>query len=270
MKNSDFKIVVLISCMHENDCQILTRSNIQTDAIVINQCDKDSFNEIEYTDTKNNIRAVKYICTTQRGLSKSRNLALRYADEYDLCIICDDDEIMSDGYGEVVKAAYKKYPLADIICFSIKCKQYSRDYPNKEMKLVFLDILKTSSQQITFKYKSLKDNDILFDEKMGSGTGNGPGEETKMLLTCLRKKCVMMYHPYCIATIIKGESQWFKGYTEKYFENQGWTDRRLLGDILGFIYIIYWAIFRRKEYKSDGIGVLKALYHSFIGYYSKR
>ena len=34
--------------------------------------------------------------------------------------------------------------------------------------------------------------------------------------------------------------------------------------------IIYWAIFRRKEYKSDGIGVLKALYHSFIGYYSKR
>ena len=154
MKNSDFKIVVLISCMHENDCQILTRSNIQTDAIVINQCDKDSFNEIEYTDTKNNIHAVKYICTTQRGLSKSRNLALRYADEYDLCIICDDDEIMSDGYGEVVKAAYKKYPLADIICFSIKCKQYSRDYPNKEMKLVFLDILKTSSQQITFKYKS--------------------------------------------------------------------------------------------------------------------
>ena len=47
MKNSDFKIVVLISCMHENDCQILTRSNIQTDAIVINQyCVKLIFNRL--------------------------------------------------------------------------------------------------------------------------------------------------------------------------------------------------------------------------------
>lgn len=270
MGNRNYKIVILISCMHEENYEILARTNVQTDAIVINQCNRDSIEYIQFIDKYNNSHNAIFVCTTQRGLSKSRNLALNYAVGYDICIVCDDDEVLTDNYEKSINEVYNIYPTADVIAFSIKCDQYTRVYPTSDSKLSFFDILKTSSQQITFKYQSLKKHSISFDEKMGSGTGNGPGEETKLLLTCRNKGFNMRYSPFCLAKINKGDSKWFHGYTEKYFENQGWTDRRLLGSFLGLIYIFYWSIFRRSEYKADGLSVMKAIKHSLIGYFTKR
>ena len=42
------KINVLISCMHEKDTNIIQRSNIQTDVVVVNQCDKDCIEEWDF------------------------------------------------------------------------------------------------------------------------------------------------------------------------------------------------------------------------------
>ena len=256
--------------MHEENYEILGRTNVQTDAIVINQCNRESVERIQFIDKFNNVHNAVFVCTTQRGLSKSRNMALNYAAGYDICIICDDDEIMSDNYDSLLNEAYNKYRTADVIAFSIKCDEYTRVYPKTDSKLNFFDILKTSSQQITFKYQSLRERSIWFDEKMGSGTGNGPGEETKLLLTCRKKGCNMRYSSFCLAEINKGDSKWFHGYTERYFENQGWTDRRILGSFLGMVYIFYWSIFRRSEYKADGISVIDAIKYSLKGYFSKR
>lgn len=49
-------IEVLISCMYQNDSSIISRSNIQSDVIVINQCDNnsiDTFNFKNLVDDKN-------------------------------------------------------------------------------------------------------------------------------------------------------------------------------------------------------------------------
>lgn len=35
-------ISVLISCMHQKDTSIISRSNVRTNAVVINQCDRES------------------------------------------------------------------------------------------------------------------------------------------------------------------------------------------------------------------------------------
>lgn len=80
----------------------------------------------------------------------------------------------------------------------------------------------------------------------------------------------MLYIPDVIATINPSPSQRFCGYTEKYFENLGWTDRRIFGPFIGFIYMIYWPIFRRREYKKDGISTMRAIKYSFKGFFSKR
>ena len=45
------------------------------------------------------------IYTTERGLSKSRNLAIANA-KTDICLICDDDEIFVDNYEEIILNAY--------------------------------------------------------------------------------------------------------------------------------------------------------------------
>ena len=69
---------------------------------------------------------------------------------------------------------------------------------------------------------------------------------------------------------MKIDIKWFKGYTPVFFQNQGWTDRRLLGRWLGLAYIFYWSIFRRGEYKKDGLSVYAAIKNSLIGYFTKR
>lgn len=262
-------IQVLISCMHEKDKSIVQRSNIQTDCLVVNQCDIDKIEEFTFINNEGLECKVMFVNTTERGLSKSRNMAIRNA-WADICLICDDDESLNTGYKDAIENAYKQNEIADLIVFPISGEKYTRKFPTEKKKLNFTEILKTSSQQISFNRKTIIDNNILFDEKMGSGTGNGPGEETMFLLSCRKLGLKMFYTPFCIALINKGESQWFKGYDAKYFQNQGWVDRRLLGPVLGFVYIFYWALFRKSEYKNDGISVSSALKNSLKGYFSKR
>lgn len=269
MKNNN-NLVVLISCMNENDYSILERTKLESDAVVINQCNHNSEEIINFTDIHGNNHKVIYVCTTERGLSKSRNLALSYSKGYNYALICDDDENLTSGYEEIILNAYDTDPNIDVFAFAISCDQYSRKYDDFVKKLGFIEILKTSSQQISFKIDSILHNNISFDEKMGSGTGNGAGEETKFLLDCRNKGLNMYYHPFIVAKILKGESQWFNGYTEKYFINQGWTDRRLLGNVLGLAYIFYWTIFRHSEYSKDNISIWKALKCSLKGYFLKR
>ena len=263
-------IVVLISCMHENAQEVIKKTNLETDVVVINQCDIDSEEELSFLDGKGNSHRAIIVHTTERGLSKSRNMAIRKAEVYGICLVCDDDEVLTAGYEERITDAYQKLSGAQVIAFSISCDQYTRTYSQVDKKLGFVEILKTSSQQISFKRNDVVSKGICFDEKMGSGTGNGGGEENKFLLSCRKAELNMYYHPFCVATIYKGDSKWFKGYTEQFFQNQGWTDRRLLGPFLGFVYIFYWSIFRRCEYKKDGISLYKALKNSLKGYFSKR
>lgn len=55
---------------------------------------------------------------------------------------------------------------------------------------------------------------------MGSGTGNGGGEENRFLLDCRKAGFKMFYIPKVIASIGKGDSKWFKGYTENTLETE--------------------------------------------------
>ena len=46
------KVTTLISCMYEKNANIIARSNIQTDVVVVNQCDYDSIEEFEFKNKK--------------------------------------------------------------------------------------------------------------------------------------------------------------------------------------------------------------------------
>ena len=95
------KLILLISCMHEKDHSIIERSNVQTDVVVVNQCDKDSVDEFDFKNKKGETCHAKFINTTERGLSRSRNMAIRNA-WGDVCLICDDDEWLSDDYADTI------------------------------------------------------------------------------------------------------------------------------------------------------------------------
>lgn len=258
------KLTYLISCMHQKDASIIERTGVQSDVVVINQCEHNSIEEFDFINRKGEKCHAKFICTTERGLSRSRNMAIRYA-EGDICQICDDDQTVSEDGEDVICNVYKEHPNVGVITFSLIRKDINKTYPNKPQNLSFSQILRTNSLQITFKRDVILKADIKFDAKLGSGTGNGGGEENKFLFDCKKKGIKLYYSPENIGTVYPSESQWFKGYTSQFMRNQGWTCRRILGSFLGLIYCIYYGYAHRRNYKD--MTVIKAWCHLLQGYF---
>ena len=81
--------------------------NIHCNSLIINQCSYDSVKKKD---------AIRIINTTERGLSKSRNMAIENSIG-DICIIADDDLVYSEHMVTTVEKAYDKYKDASIIVF---------------------------------------------------------------------------------------------------------------------------------------------------------
>lgn len=251
------KFAILLSCMYEKDKEIMKRSNIQSNCVIINQCDEDEKEQIELDNNK----ACLWINSKERGLSKSRNMAIQNS-KADICLIADNDEIFDDDVEEKILKAYKELPRADIIVFNLHNKQTK--LKNKIYKLKRLECLRVYSLQISFKRQSVIENNLKFDINLGAGTGNGAGEENKFLLDAYDKGLKIYHYPINIARMVENESTWYTGYDEEYFYKRGASTRYILGFWLSCVYAIYFLTFKYKEFK-DNISMIKALKSTFAG-----
>ena len=243
------KVEVLISAMYQTDLTLFEKTGVTTDGLIINQCNE---NDVQ---KKNECgRQYKMISTMERGLSRSRNLALENA-QGDYCLLCDDDELLYEDYEEKIVEAYKKFPDADIICFKVMLEE--KAYSNKSYRIGFLKALRVSSVQISMKLDSIKKNGILFDEEYGSGTPMGSGEENIFIYDCLKKRLKVYYVPVTIGEVHESASNWFRGFTDEYFMKRGAIIYRLMGKI-GIIYCVYFAITKYQRYKNN-LSMMRAL-----------
>lgn len=247
---------VLLSCMHQKDMAIVERSRIQSDVLVINQCDRNG--RVETTSNGNRFRMIS---TTERGLSRSRNKALEHACG-DICLICDDDEIFEEGYREAILKAFEENPKADIITFALH--HPTRQFPKHRKRLGYIGALQSCSFQIAFRRERVLEKNIRFDVEMGSGTGNGGGEENMFLIDCLKRGLRLWYVPVIIATVGQSSSQWFEGHTDRFFLNRGWVNRRLLGLFGAWAYALEYSIVKYPRYKKDN-SFWHALYYQIAG-----
>ena len=214
----ELKLEVLMSCMNENDFSIAYRTKIDSDLLIVNQCDVEGYDEINV-----NGHTWRMISTTERGLSKSRNMSINNA-RGDICLFCDDDEVLNEGYEKAVLNAYKEQPKASAIVFNLNRINY-------KMKKTYYRIQKTrkapfyrsyGSPMLSFRLDHVNKCGVRLNEHFGSGTPWGGGEDN--LFQDDMRKCGMKIYenPYEIATIDYGNgSAWFDGYTEKYFYNLG-------------------------------------------------
>lgn len=243
------RLEVLISCMNQTDYELIDRSRITTDVLMINQTD------FESTDMAQNCgQIIRRINTKERGLSRSRNMALEHA-AGDICLICDDDEIFTDRYEAVICQAFQRLPDADIIAFDLVHK-ITRLKPRIQ-RVGRLKSLKLASYQLALKRTAILSSGVRFDPLMGSGTGNGAGEENKFLLDCLRTGLRIYYVPQTIGEVCYGPSNWFSGYDEAFFLQRGSSTRYMMGLIPAVLYGIYYIIAKRALYR-DTISFSKA------------
>ena len=245
-----------MSCMHQSDAALVYASNITGSCVVINQCDWEGY--AEYHTEKG---IVRMFSTQQRGLTKSRNEAIRNA-RADICLLCDDDEIFVSNYEEVILNAYRQLPQADVIIFKMANRQPS--FPDKIKRLRFPQTMKVSSWQISFQRENLLRAGVLFDELLGAGSGNGAEEELKFLLDCQRAGLQIWYVPEVIASVAQEVSTWFGGFDKTFFENRGATTRYILGDPLAAMYAVYYII-RKKKLYSETISPKEAMKAIFRG-----
>lgn len=257
------RLEVLVSCMHQKDASIIKRSNIQSDVLVINQCDENKEEAFNFVNKRGESCRAKIIYTTERGLSRSRNMAIRNATG-DICLICDDDEVMEEDYVEKITQTFKDYPRYDIIAFMLNYPE--KKFSSKTYSVGYFQAAKIGSWQIAFKRDKLQ---VTFCEKMGSGTGNGAGEENKFLVDCLKSGNKMRYVPTLIASLVPISSQWFHGYNQKYWRDRGWAAKMIYGNFWGFCYMWYCIFCRNWSVDKTNLWV-QTMKWMHIGFFEHR
>lgn len=207
---------LLVSTMHQSDYSLLDRMNVCSSAVVINQCDEDKREEFNIHG-----RNIIWINTVERGLSRSRNMALRNATA-DICVLADDDEVFLEGYEEQIKSVFERRMDISIFRFKINgIESMFKEYPEKSYNINYVTSLKLSSVELAFKRKDIINCGIFFNERLGSGTEFKMGEENVFLVQCISKGLKVAYEPIEIANLHIDASSWFTGFDDSYFIGRG-------------------------------------------------
>ena len=210
-------IQVLIATMHQRDHSLLQKMNIQTDAIVGNQCDENRFEKFKWKNHE-----INWISLQERGVGLNRNNALMRASA-EIVVFADDDMRYVDNYDELIEQAYRRLPDADVIIFNLK-KSADRQssYVETDKKVGWCNYMRYGAARISAKLASIKLHGVYFNQCFGGGTEHSAGEDTLFLTACLRAGLKIYAVPEVIAELKdERESTWFQGYTEKYFIDKG-------------------------------------------------
>ncbi|MFT4244723.1 MAG: glycosyltransferase family 2 protein [Candidatus Woesearchaeota archaeon] len=203
-------------------------------------------------------KKVVYTYMHNKGLSKNRNNALKYATG-DICVICDDDLNYVKGFNETILRAYEKNKNADIITFNAINEKGTLHSKFSKKKRVFkhtnITILSITSWMITFKRKSALKHKLFFDEKYGLGTKICVGEENIFLKDALDKQMRVIHYQKPI--VIHPDESSGVDYRDELIKSRPLVFKRMFG-IIGYLFaLVYFPIFHRKFYKKK---------YSFFGF----
>lgn len=222
--------------------EMLETMNVHCDCLIINQCDKDDYYE-EYR----NSQKIRIIFTKERGLSRSRNMALRNA-QADILGIADDDLYYYDGFDETILAQYESTPKVDIIIFNME--DCYKEFSSKLHYCSFLELSGYKSMQCTFIVQEIKKKKIQFNEFFGTGSGYfNSGEENIFLADAWRKKLNIFYCNKKILRREKTESSWFKGFNDPVFLFTRGAVYYKVSKFLFLMYMFRFALKYRVDYK---------------------
>lgn len=184
---------VLVATMHRTSLDFLddmfantTLSNFRI--LIINQTE----NDLLLHSTNPDIRVIN---SFEKGLSKSRNLAIKNA-LGPICLTVDDDVEFVPGFAEKIVEAHIKNssPIITFKTLTTDGKPYW-NYPEAAMEHNRYVTQKTLSIEITFKVDLLRNQDLYFDERFGLGAQFEDGENFIFLTEARKKGIVPTFFP---------------------------------------------------------------------------
>ena len=246
---------IAIATMHkskEQCLEMLNKENIHCDCLIVNQCDSDDYYEENLAG-----RRIRIIFTKERGLSKSRNMAIRNM-QADIMSIGDDDLYYYDNFDKKILSYYELNPNADVVLFNMD--DCYKTFSDKTRKCNFLELSGYKSMQTTFKRKFKNNKEVRsfsFNEYFGTGSSYVQSGEENIFLADLWRAGAKIF--YCKEKILKrdeAESSWFKGYTESFIKDRG-AIYYAISSFLYYLYILRFALKIRK--KMNFIRVIKLM-----------
>lgn len=246
------KVQVLVATMNQTKIEeLLEKMNISTEAIITNQTDEFSYNEMKFRD--NDIKIYNF---NEKGVGLNRNNSLMRADS-DIILIADDDIKYVDNYAEIIIEEFNKKPEADMIIFNIEEKNDARNrYVIKKDKRVHkYNCLRYGAVRIAIRLNKVKEKNIYFSLLFGGGARYGSGEDSIFIYNCIKSGMKVYSSTKEILCLEESESSWFNGYNEKFFHDKG----ALLGCIFNKKCIFIIPIFLLKNHKTaKKIGIKNA------------
>ncbi|MFL2116459.1 glycosyltransferase [Marinilactibacillus psychrotolerans] len=239
-------IEVLVSTMNRDDLTFIEKMKISTNAIVVNQNGTDSVRMSRINDNE-----LKFVCSNEKGLSRSRNLALKHS-KSEICVLADDDVEYVNDYSDIILQAYNEHENADIIVFQVErtgCNR-TKKFRDQLSWENYITSLKISSVEITFKRDRIIENGIKFNELMGAGSEFYLGEENIFLYDSLKKGLKVLYLPIKIASVDCSQSSWFEGYTKEYFNSLGAAYYNMSKSFYSIL-LLQFALRKYKLYKDE-------------------
>ena len=220
------KVQVLASVMNENALDLVSRMQLESEAVIINQCDRLDYEQLTYKD-----RLVRFYSFPERGVGRSRNEAILRADG-DICLFSDADIVYAPGYEAAIAAEFERNPKADMILFNVEVEEARRTYHITERKKVhWYNCGRYGAVSFAVRRDSLLASGVSFSLLFGGGAKYSNGEDSLFLKEFMSKGYQVYTAPMTIAREEAGESTWFAGYNEKFFYDRGVLYRYLYGKL---------------------------------------
>lgn len=249
---------VLIATMHQQDYSLLEKMNIQSDAIVVNQCDHDAIERFCYKG-----HDILWLSMNERGVSLSRNTAFMRATA-DIILFADEDVTYVDDYPRKIMNAFINNPSADILLVDMEVKgnirRSKRNY--KFQRIRWYNSMRYGAVHFACKRERLVAKGLSFHLLFGGGSRYSCGEDSIFLADAMKVGMRVWTIPVCVGTITYGKSTWFEGYTEKYFFDKG----VLMGTIFGkSAYLLIIILLLRNKEQTREYGFWNAVEKAFAG-----
>lgn len=241
-------VEVLASVMHRSLETIVERMRLESDAVIVNQCDCFATEEAERGGHR-----IRMYSFPERGIGRSRNEAILRA-QGDICLFSDEDIRYEPGYAEAVAAEFERNPKADMILFNVAISEERQTYHITERKRVhWYNCGRYGAVSFAVRRESLLRSGVTFSLLFGGGARYSNGEDSLFLKEFMKKGFRVCTAPVLIGREEADGSTWFRGYDEKFFHDRGVLYRYLYGRLDRVMALRFLLVHRARLCADSGI-----------------
>lgn len=215
---------LLVAAVKKEPLPLAEAMNINSDAIIVNQCADYAYEELDYKGYQ-----IRYFSMAEKGVGLNRNTALLHS-QADIILFADEDIAYHDDYQEKVLVEFEAHPQADMLLFNVKAVPGRETYHTESFGRVhWYNSGRYPTYSFAVKRERVIKKNITFSLLFGGGAKYSNGEDSLFLRDCLKSGLKVYCVPVPIGEEIERESTWFSGYNTKFFFDRGVLYSHLYG-----------------------------------------